>query len=241
MTRETIVLLHGFAGTGRSWDAVIERLPESYTALAPDLRGHGDARASAPVSFEAVVSDVLAAAPARFALVGYSMGGRVALHVALAAPERVTRLVLVSTSAGIEDPHERETRRIADEELAARLDRAGDLDDFADDWLTQPLFADDPPAAQQRAREEIARNSPSALAAALRGLSVGVMRPLWAELSQLKMPALVLSGERDARYCTFAERLAATMPQARAQQIADAGHALPREAPVELAGRIAEG
>jgi pimeloyl-ACP methyl ester carboxylesterase len=94
----TVVLLHGFAGTRRAWDPVVERLDrERYTPLAPDLRGHGDARDARPVSFEACVADVLAVAPARFVLCGYSMGGRIAQHVALAAPERVERLVLVGS------------------------------------------------------------------------------------------------------------------------------------------------
>ena len=111
----TIVLLHGFAGTGRGWDAVVERLDaERYTALAPDLRGHGAARDRRPVTIEDCVADVLSAAPERFDLCGYSMGGRLALHVALAAPERVGRLVLVSTTAGIEDAAERASRRGSD-------------------------------------------------------------------------------------------------------------------------------
>jgi pimeloyl-ACP methyl ester carboxylesterase len=97
----SVVLLHGFAGTGRAWDLVVERLDrERYTALAPDLRGHGTARDARPISVAACVEDILAAAPPRFALCGYSMGGRLALHVALAAPERVERLVLCCTTPG---------------------------------------------------------------------------------------------------------------------------------------------
>ena len=119
----TVVLLHGFAGTRRAWDPVVERLDrERYTPLAPDLRGHGDARDARPVSFEACVADVLAAAPERFVLCGYSMGGRIAQHVALAAPERVERLVLVATTAGIADDDERAARRADDERLAAFAD-----------------------------------------------------------------------------------------------------------------------
>src|SRR4051795_532646 len=126
----TVVLLHGFAGTRRAWDPVVERLDrERYTPLAPDLRGHGDARDARPVSFEACVADVLAAAPERFVLCGYSMGGRIAQHVALAAPERVERLVLVATTAGLRDAGERAERRAADEALAERVER-GTIEDF---------------------------------------------------------------------------------------------------------------
>src|SRR5439155_26158300 len=104
---ETVVLLHGFAGTGRLWDPVVARLDgERYRPLAPDLRGHGTAAARRPVTFAGCVHDVLGVVPHRFVLGGYSMGGRIALHVALAAPERVARLILVATTAGLEDPAE---------------------------------------------------------------------------------------------------------------------------------------
>jgi 2-succinyl-6-hydroxy-2,4-cyclohexadiene-1-carboxylate synthase len=110
---ETAVLLHGFGGTRRAWDGVIERLPpEPYRPLALDLPGHGEyADATPPISFAGCVEHVLARAPERFALCGYSLGGRIALHVALTAPERVSRLVLVSTTAGIVWPTSWNTRR----------------------------------------------------------------------------------------------------------------------------------
>src|SRR5258705_9485645 len=142
---QTIVLLHGFSGTHRTWDRVIARLDaERYRPLAPDLRGHGAAAGRRPIGFAECVADVLAAAPERFALCGYSLGGRVAQHVALSAPERVTGLVLVSTTAGIEDAAERAERRSADEALAARTER-GSIEDFVATWREQPLFEGDPP------------------------------------------------------------------------------------------------
>src|ERR671920_542417 len=142
---ETVVLLHGFAGTRHGWDLVAERLhPERYRPLAIDLRGHGDARDARPITFAAVVDDVAAAAPERFVLCGYSLGGRVALHVALAHPERVSRLVLVASTAGIEDAQLRAERRRADEELATETERGG-IEDFAERWMRMPLFAGTPP------------------------------------------------------------------------------------------------
>src|SRR5438270_7708243 len=80
----TIVFLHGFTNTGASWDPVIAALGERYRAITPDIRGHGAAADARPVSLEGVIDDVSAAAPEEFELVGYSMGGRIALHVALA-------------------------------------------------------------------------------------------------------------------------------------------------------------
>ena len=144
---ESVVLLHGFSGTRRAWDGVIALLDrERYRPLALDLPGHGeDAAAEHPITFAGCVAAVLAAAPERFALCGYSMGGRIALHVALAAPERVRRLVLVSTSAGIEQPAQRAARREADAELARQLEQEP-FEDFIERWRTQPLFAHEPRA-----------------------------------------------------------------------------------------------
>ena len=231
----TVVLLHGFAGTGRAWDPVVARLdPERYTALAPDLRGHGAARAARPVSFAACAADVLAAAPDRFDLCGYSMGGRIALHVALTAPERIERLLLVATTAGIEDAGARAARRADDEALAAFAETAG-IERFADRWAAQPLFAGTPPDAARIWREDLLRNDPRALAASLRGVGSGAMAPLWERLSELTMPATVLAGERDAKFVALGERLAAALPRGELVVVAGAGHGLPREAPDAIA------
>jgi 2-succinyl-6-hydroxy-2,4-cyclohexadiene-1-carboxylate synthase len=234
----TVVLLHGFAGTRRGWDLVSASADaERYRPLALDLRGHGAARAARPVTFAACGADVLAAAPARFALCGYSMGGRLALHVALAAPDRVQRLVLVAATAGIEDDAERAARRAADERLAAFAERAS-IEQFADRWGAQPLFAGDPPAVAAFARADTLRNDPRALAAVLRGIGTGVMRPLWQQLGRLRMPVTVLAGERDPRYVALGERLVAALPDARLVVVPGAGHGLPREAPQAVAAAI---
>jgi 2-succinyl-6-hydroxy-2,4-cyclohexadiene-1-carboxylate synthase len=237
----TVVLLHGFAGTGRAWDPVAQRLDrERYTALAPDLRGHGDARDARPVSFAACVDDVLAAAPARFVLCGYSMGGRIALHVALAAPERVLRLVLAATTAGIDDATARAARRDDDERLAAFADGAS-IEQFADRWAAQPVFAGTPPEAARIWRADLVRNDSRALAAALRGIGTGAMEPLWDRLGELRMPATVLVGERDAKFVALGERLAAALPGGELVVVPGAGHGLPREAPEAVSAAIAGG
>src|SRR3954447_12349745 len=211
---ETIVLLHGFGGTHRTWDRVVAQLDrERYLPLALDLRGHGAARDARPIGFVECCADVLAAAPERFALCGYSMGGRIAQHIALAAPERVSRLVLVSTTAGIDDPVERTARLAADAELAAQIERET-IEEFVARWRSQPLFADEPPWLSAAARTDHRHNDPRALAAALRGLSTGAMEPLWDRLSSLSMPAAVLAGERDAKFRALAERLGTALPNA---------------------------
>jgi 2-succinyl-6-hydroxy-2,4-cyclohexadiene-1-carboxylate synthase len=235
----TVVLLHGFAGTGRAWDPVIARLhPERYTALAPDLRGHGAASAERPIDFDAVTEDILAAAPPCFTLCGYSMGGRIAQYVALTAPERIERLVLLATSPGIEDDAERATRRAADEELAAFADGAT-IEAFADRWAAQPLFAGTPPEAARTWREDILRNDPRGLAAVLRGLGTGSMPSLWSRLDRLEMPTAVVAGARDAKFVALGERIAAALPRGLLTIVPDAGHGLPREAPAAVAAAIA--
>jgi 2-succinyl-6-hydroxy-2,4-cyclohexadiene-1-carboxylate synthase len=237
---ETVVLLHGFAGTRHGWDLVADRLhPERYRPLALDLRGHGDARAERPITFAACVADVAAAAPERFVLCGYSLGGRIALHIALAHPERVSRLVLVASTAGIEDPALRADRREADDKLAADTER-GTIEDFAERWVRQPLFAGTPPAAAEHWRADLLRNDPAALAAVLRGIGPGAMEPLWDRLPELDgLPVTIIAGERDGRYAAIGRRLAAALPDARLLVVPGAGHGLLREAPQAVAAAIA--
>jgi 2-succinyl-6-hydroxy-2,4-cyclohexadiene-1-carboxylate synthase len=236
---ESVVLLHGFGGTGRAWDGVASRLErERYRVSAPDLPGHGEQSGwRQPITFAACVEHVLARAPRSFALAGYSQGGRVALHVALAAPERVRALALISSSAGIEDAAERAARRAADGELARELEE-GPYEEFIERWREQPLFADEPREVGRLAREDQRRNSPRALAAVLRGIGAGAMEPLWSRLGELAMPASVIVGERDSKYVALGERLAGALADGRLVRL-PGGHALPLESPGPLAEALA--
>jgi 2-succinyl-6-hydroxy-2,4-cyclohexadiene-1-carboxylate synthase len=229
---ETLVLLHGFGGTRQMWDGVVARLDQQrYRPLALDLPGHGGAALDlGSITFETCIEAVLTAAPERFTLCGYSMGGRIALQTALAAPERVTRLVLVASSPGIEDPGERARRRVADRRLADELE-SGSHEDFVDRWNGQTLFADDPPEVIAVAREQQLSNDPSALAAAMRGLGTGEMAPLWGRLEELRMPVTILVGERDAKFVTLARRMRDLLPERCELRIVPGGHRLPLENP----------
>lgn len=231
-------MLHGFGATRRGWDAVVQRLNrERYRPLAHDLPGHGEAGALQPVTVEACTEWVHALSPDRFALAGYSMGGRIALWIALADPDRVSRLVLISTSAGIEDEQEREARRVADDALADRLTREP-FERFVQRWRAQPLFADDPPEVNEAARADQRRNDPHGLAAALRGIGTGALAPVWDRLDELQMPALVLVGERDSRYRQIGERLADALPRGELR-VAPGGHTLLLENPQAVADALA--
>jgi 2-succinyl-6-hydroxy-2,4-cyclohexadiene-1-carboxylate synthase len=235
---ETLVLLHGFGGTHRAWDPVLPELErERYNPLVPDLRGHGTKAGVRPISFDACVADVLAAAPDEFVLCGYSLGGRVAQHVALAAPERISRLVLVATTAGIDDVEDRAARREADERFADELEHMT-IEEYADRWQALPLFAGTPPDAASWWREDLLRNDPVALAAALRGVGAGEMAPLWDRLATLTMPVTVVVGSRDAKFVALSNRYAEVLPQADVVVLEGAGHGLPREAPRQLAAAI---
>ncbi|MEA2195555.1 MAG: 2-succinyl-6-hydroxy-2,4-cyclohexadiene-carboxylate synthase [Solirubrobacteraceae bacterium] len=237
---EPLLLLHGFTQTGRGWDEVVRHLDgERYRALAPDIRGHGAASTRRPIDFDACVQDALGLVHGPVTLAGYSQGGRLALHVALARPRLVTRLVLVSATAGIEDADERARRRGADAALAAWMDVDGRLmTEVADRWGGQALFATQTPQVAAAARADRLSNDPVHLAAALRGIGTGVMAPLWDRLGELEMPVLVLAGERDEQYVALGERLVAALPAGRLVIVPGAGHALPLEAPAAVAAAL---
>jgi 2-succinyl-6-hydroxy-2,4-cyclohexadiene-1-carboxylate synthase len=237
MAPATIVLLHGFTQTGRSWEPTVAALGERYRALAPDIRGHGSAADARPVDFASVQADVLALAPERFALAGYSMGGRIALSLALAAPARISRLTLVGASPGLADPAERRSRRAVDEALADRIEGEG-IEAFASHWSSLPLFADQPAAVAQAAHAARLAQSPAGLAAALRGLGTGVMEPLWDRLPQLTIQITLIVGECDAKFRAIAERMADALPDAQVHVVPHAGHAVQLEAPEAVAALL---
>ena len=234
----TLVLLHGFTHTGRSWEPVIRALGESYRPVAPDLRGHGSRGETAPVSLEAVLSDLDALSGEPVALVGYSMGGRIALHYALARPEQVQRLVLIGASPGLADAAERAARREADERLAQGLERSS-IEEFAERWARTPVLADQPPEVRARIHADRLRNTPAGLARALRGLGTAALPPVWDRLGELKAPTLIAAGARDEKFAGIARQMSAAIPHARLELIAGAGHAAHLERPEAAAALIA--
>ena len=185
------------------------------------------------------VGDVVAAAPERFVLVGYSMGGRIALAVALAHVERVEALVLVGTTPGIADPVEREARAREDVALAEEIE-SSTIEAFAERWGRNPLFKGQAPQVAERAREDRLRNHSEGLAAALRGVGQGACEPVWGRLGELRMPVLLIVGERDGRYRKLAERMAVAIPSAELLIVPATGHAVHLEAPEIVAQAIAQ-
>jgi 2-succinyl-6-hydroxy-2,4-cyclohexadiene-1-carboxylate synthase len=167
---------------------------------------------------------------------GYSLGGRLCLRLALDRPDLVTGLVLVGASPGIADPEGRAERRAADEALAGRVERDG-VAAFLDRWLAGPLFATLP--AEAAGRADRLANTPEGLAYALRRLGTGAQEPLWDRLGGLRPPALLVAGERDAKFAAIAGELAAAIGRrARVALVPGAGHAVPLERPAQLAALV---
>ncbi len=232
-----VVLLHGFTHTGASWDPVVARLGERYRALAPDIRGHGSAGETQPVTLDAVIGDIEALAPERFVLAGYSMGGRIALHVALALAERVTALVLVGGSPGLADPVAREERRRSDDRLAAELETMT-IEAFAERWARTPVLAGGPASVAERAHADRLRSTPAGLARALRGLGTGALPSLWDRLGELTVPVTLLVGERDEKFRAIASEMASAFAAATVTVAPGAGHAVHLEFPEVVAGAL---
>ena len=177
---------------------------------------------------------------AGFLVLGYSMGGRVALHLALAAPERVRALVLESASPGIVNLTERAARRAADEALAARIERDG-LDAFVRYWEALPLFAAQARLLEEaRARQRTQRlaSNPHGLANSLRGAGAGAQDSLWDRLDRLPMPVLLVTGTLDARYQGIATEMASHLPHAQHASIPNAGHTPHLEQPEAFSATV---
>jgi 2-succinyl-6-hydroxy-2,4-cyclohexadiene-1-carboxylate synthase len=180
-----------------------------------------------------VIEDAASVRPGSFTLVGYSMGGRIALHMALAMPKRVARLVLIGASPGVADPAERAARREADERLADEIEGLP-LEEFARRWASNPVLAGQPAWV----REDRLRNTPSGLARALRGLGTGALPPLWERLGELRMPVVLVVGERDRKFRTIADAMSAGIGDVEVVVVPDVGHAVHLEAPPAVADLI---
>ena len=166
--------------------------------------------------------------------VGYSMGGRVALHAALQHPAAVKGVVLIGATAGIDDGDARRDRRLADDTLADELIELG-LDTFLDRWLAGPLFASLTDAAA--CREARRSNRVDGLAASLRRCGTGTQEPLWGRLSAVTAPVLVLAGDDDTKFSALGARLVGTLANARFQTI-PGSHAVHLENPTPAAGAV---
>jgi 2-succinyl-6-hydroxy-2,4-cyclohexadiene-1-carboxylate synthase len=232
-----LVFLHGFTQTHHHWHAPAHRLAERLggdpTLAFVDLPGHGLSGSDRATVDGA--ADELVRLAGGGTWVGYSMGGRFALHAALGARSPIDRLVLVGATAGIEDRDARAERRRLDDGRADRVERIG-IDAFLDEWLAAPLFA----TLGDAGREHRLGNTASGLAHSLRTAGTGVQASLWPRLGEVTVPVLVLAGALDAKFTGIGRRLADELPNASFATIPDAGHAAHTERPDEFAGLVAD-
>jgi 2-succinyl-6-hydroxy-2,4-cyclohexadiene-1-carboxylate synthase len=238
---QRLVLAHGFTQTGRVWGSMDSDLAGDHQVVTVDLPGHGG---SAGVRSSLVDGALqLAAAGGRATYVGYSMGARFCLHVALACPEAVESLILISGTAGIDDPGDRRQRRMADGALADRLDppdptqRAEPVDQFLRRWMANPMFDGIGPEAD--GWEERRVNTGPGMASSLRLAGTGCQLPLWEKLGRLDMPVLVITGGRDEKFTRLGRRLAGAVGNpAGVVVVPDAGHAPHLQQPAVVAAAI---
>src|SRR6266511_2218146 len=212
---ERVVLVHGFTQTLAAMEPLATRLRDRHELVRVDLPGHGGS--TPPLVGFAKAAALLGEAGGAAAYLGYSLGGRLCLRLALDRPELVRALVLIGASPGLDDPVERAARQASDDALAAELERVG-LERFLDHWLAQTTHG---------------------LAASLRLHGTGAQEPLWDRLATLRPPTLLITGARDQKFAGIAERMAKAIgPSATLALVSDAGHAAHLERPDEVAALV---
>jgi 2-succinyl-6-hydroxy-2,4-cyclohexadiene-1-carboxylate synthase len=240
----TVLFLHGFMGSAEDWREVTAALDDRFRCLAVDLPGHGSSLGLPPEDYtieeaeRALLQLLDELGVGRPTIVGYSMGGRLALYLALHHPERCAGLFLESASPGIEDAAQRRARREADEEWVGRLEE--DFGTFLADWYRQPLFAS---LARHEGLVEAmiearARNDPAELARSLRGMGTGRGSSLWGELADIRVPALAVAGELDKKFVEISHRMASISALVRVAVVPGAGHNVRAEVPRTYLGLL---
>lgn len=247
--KNTLVLLHGFTGSTKTWHHVVKELPTSVKVIAIDLIGHGQSTAPQTIdaySMEAqiqLLEDLFEQLVVQsFTLVGYSMGGRVALSYTARFPKRVTQLILESASPGLEGQAERLARKNADDALADKIVHNG-LQSFIEKWENIPLFATQKqlsPIIQAEIRNERMMQREIGLANSLRGMGTGVMPSLWNELQHLAMPVTLITGELDQKFIALNEQMQQQLPNAKHILVPAVGHAIHVENPTKFATIVKE-
>ncbi len=228
-----LLLLHGFLGSGKDWSNVVERLVDSYCCLTPDLPGHGKSTGlpdSSDYTFDAaskLISDLLEELTIEnCSLLGYSMGGRIALNLCLNNSQKCNKVIIESATPGLRTRREREDRYKLD------LERARDLESknfrtFLTDWYGQPLFRslkkhpEFPKLIERRFHNDTAE-----LARSLRGSSAGAQPSLWEKLKHTTIPLLVLAGENDDKYVAIAREMEEINEHIHAKTVKHCGHCI---------------
>ncbi|MGM9945375.1 MAG: 2-succinyl-6-hydroxy-2,4-cyclohexadiene-1-carboxylate synthase [Lysinibacillus sp.] len=245
---ETIVMLHGFTGSTKTWEHVASMLPQ-YRIIAIDCIGHGQTESPKDYTLYkmdhqlAVLEEVFEALQlTSFTLIGYSMGGRIALSYAVKYPGRVQTLILESASPGLRTEQERNVRKEADDALANKIEANGVVS-FVNAWENIPLFASQkrlPQHIQQAIREERLQQNEQGLANSLRGIGTGMMPPMWDKLHTLSFPVTLITGSLDTKFVDIAREMTTFIPKVRHLTVNDVGHVIHVENPPEFATIVKE-
>ncbi len=243
-----LVLLHGFTGTHHTWDDICERLVNKHFLVTPDLPGHGKSVTSRGMegmsldsTSDALLEVLDRAGVERTAMLGYSLGARLALTFALRHQDRLTSLILESASPGIRNHVERQARRKMDYALARDIERHG-LDWFIRYWQDTPLLATQKtqtPQVIQKISSERLSNTARGLAMSLTSASPGRMHPLWDRLECIKIPVLMIVGEKDEKYLPIAKEMKKHFAHCTLSVVKGAGHATHLENP-DVFGEVVE-
>lgn len=245
---ETIVMLHGFTGSTKTWEHIASMLPQ-YRIIAIDCIGHGQSESPKDYTLYkmeyqlAVLEEVFKALQlTRFTLIGYSMGGRIALSYAVKYPGRVQTLILESASPGLRTEQERNVRKKADDELANKIEANG-VTSFVNAWENIALFASQkrlPQRIQQAIREERLQQKEQGLANSLRGIGTGMMPQVWGKLHVLSMPVTLITGGLDTKFVDIAREMTTFIQKVRHLVVNDVGHTIHVENPSEFATIVKE-
>lgn len=237
---QPLLLLHGFTGSSQNWGALSRALAADYQVLTVDLLGHGRTEAPAEAGRYAMgpaAADLVTLldelAIRRTAVLGYSMGGRLALYTAVTYPARLSRLILESSSPGLATVEERRERTGRDRALADWIEAQG-IEPFVDRWQKLPLWRSQQQlsAADRSAlRRQRLQNNVLGLAHSLRGMGTGVQPSLWPQLAQIPYPVLQIVGELDTKFVQINQQMSLLLPAGRLVSVAAAGHTVHLEKP----------
>ncbi|WP_245680511.1 2-succinyl-6-hydroxy-2,4-cyclohexadiene-1-carboxylate synthase [Bacillus marinisedimentorum] len=241
-----LLLLHGFTGDISTWNPVVDRLAEQYRTIAVDLPGHG--KTEAPENPDRYGAENTAKDLAglldylgidRAYVLGYSMGGRLALTFSFLYKEKVKGLILESASPGLKSESERSDRRARDEKLASMIDEVG-IKAFVDYWENIPLFASQrklPEDSREEIRRQRLNQRPHGLANSLRGFGTGSQPSWWKRLGELEVPVILLAGELDTKFVAIADEMEKGLGNAEKRVVKETGHAIHVEQP-QIFGKI---
>jgi 2-succinyl-6-hydroxy-2,4-cyclohexadiene-1-carboxylate synthase len=242
-----LLLLHGFTGSSANWDPLLPLFGARHSVIGVDILGHG--RSASPpdpqrYTMLQVAADLIALLDEwhieQTAVLGYSMGGRLALYLACTYPERFSQLILESSSPGLATEAERAARRQSDEALAEWIEANG-IEAFVDRWETLPLWASQEQLSEEvraRLRQQRLQNSPLGLANSLRGMGTGAQPSLWEKLPALTLPTLLIAGELDEKFVAINQKMVERLPNGRLHRIPHAGHTTHLERPSAFATAV---